>query len=329
VVTANRAFYQMFKVTPDETIGRNFYELGNHQWDIPDLRELLAETGRGGDPVVNIEVEHDFQDGGKRVMILNARRLQDSANNQPMVLLAIQDVTQQRRIMKMLTLSHQRLRALLQRLEMVREEERTRIAREVHDRLGQELTAIKTGLAMLDKKIRGSQDPPWNWLERLGFLSEATDAGIESVRHISVELRPSALDQLGLGDAIAHELEQFEDRTGIACRFSCGADVALTPERTTAMFRIFQEALINVERHAQARHVHVKLYKADGQVRLEIIDNGVGIPDEHLEGTNTLGLLGMMERASACDGIVEIKGMAGKGTRVIVSFPAEERRAKQ
>jgi len=266
VVTANQAFYQMFKVMPDETIGRKLYELGNHQWDIPEFRELLESIRQGGEPLVDAEVDHNFERLGQRVILLNARYMSGQAGSQRVILLALQDITQRRRMMRMLTRSHHQLRSLLQRLETVREEERTRIAREIHDRLGQELTAFKTGLNMLEKKIRASQAPPPDWLERLKHLSEAAEAGIKSVRRISAELRPSALDQLGLTDAIAQEVQRFEKRTGIACRFSHRADVALTPERTTAMFRIFQEALTNVERHAQARHVHIKLYKADGQV---------------------------------------------------------------
>jgi PAS domain S-box-containing protein len=324
VVTANRTFYRMFQVTPEETIGQYVYDLGDRQWDIPRLRELLEEVIPRSESLVDFEVEHDFERIGWRVMMLNARRMPGVAGDEDRVLLAIQDVTERRRIVRELERSFGQLRALVERMESIREEERVRISREIHDRLGQELTAFKTGLGMLKKKMTAAGGAEADWLDRLGYLSEAADAAISSVRRISAELRPSVLDNLGLSDAIEQELERFEERTGVACRFSDGGSMPLTPERTTAMFRIFQEALTNIERHAQASHARVSLRARAGEVMLEVEDDGVGLSEKQQNAPAALGLLGMSERATACDGTVTIKGIPGKGTQVSVTFPATQ-----
>ncbi len=239
------------------------------------------------------------------------------------MILCLVDVTEELRAEKKLEQSYDQLRSLVDRMEVIREEERARIARDLHDQLGQELTAFKTGLGMLEKKMMaaGGADP--DWFRRLAHLSEAVDTAINSVRRISSELRPSLLDNLGLSDAIEQELERFEDRTGIACQFSDGKGVLLTPERVTVLFRTLQEALTNVERHAQAAHVRVSLRRRDNDVILEVEDDGVGISDEQRDAPDALGLLGMKERASAHGGTVVIAGVPAKGTGVIVSFPAE------
>jgi PAS domain S-box-containing protein len=214
-------------------------------------------------------------------------------------------------------------RALTQRIEAIREDERTEIAREVHDELGQALTALKMDIAWVARRLTTNGAIA----DKLVEMSRASDEIIGAVRRISAQLRPGVLDDLGLGAAIEWQLEEFGKRTGIASELhSTLGDVALDRELSTAVFRIFQEALTNVARHASATKLRVALALDRGRLRLEVEDDGVGIPDHT---TSSLGLLGMRERTRRLGGECEIRRAEPRGTLVAVSvplkFPAERR----
>jgi len=217
------------------------------------------------------------------------------------------------------------LRALSGRIEAVREEERTNIAREIHDELGQALTALKMDIAWVMRRVRD----PDAITGKLDEIAHASDAIIAAVRRISAELRPGILDDVGLRAAIEWQAEEFERRTGIACRVHGEfGDLQLERGLATAVFRIFQEALTNVARHAGATSIDVRLWLERGQLRLEIVDDGVGLPENASERAS-LGLLGMRERARRLGGDCVVQRGAPKGTRVSVTvplrFPAERR----
>jgi signal transduction histidine kinase len=149
-----------------------------------------------------------------------------------------------------------------------------------------------------------------------------TDTTVNNVRRIASELRPIALDALGLSEAIEMQAQQFQDRTGIIVECDCTLENAdLSQEQSTAAFRILQEALTNILRHAQATTVNIQMKKEDGEFILTIRDNGRGITDDEKSGQRTLGLLGMRERAHLIGGKIEITGSDGKGTVVIVRIP--------
>ncbi|HTJ45157.1 MAG TPA: GAF domain-containing protein [Kofleriaceae bacterium] len=220
-----------------------------------------------------------------------------------------------------------RQRALSARLEAVREDERTNIAREIHDELGQSLTALKMDLAWIARRAR---DPSAAdaIAAKLDEMSRATDEIVGSVRRISAELRPGILDDLGLRAAIEWQAEEFERRTGV--RTVVKAEIGeLRLERglATTVFRIYQEALTNVARHAGATRVDVSLSLEKGNLRLEVVDDGVGVPAGGPR-SGALGLLGMRERALRAGGDCLIERIAGRGTRVRVTvplkFPAED-----
>jgi PAS domain S-box-containing protein len=202
--------------------------------------------------------------------------------------------------------------ALTRRLQTVREEERARLARELHDQLGQALTGLKMDLGWLGR--RGAPS------EKLAEMTERINETIETVRRLSTELRPGVLDDLGLAAALEWQAENFQQRSGIRCEF-VGKAPALDAERSTALFRIFQESLTNVARHAQAKRVTTCLSVADGEVMLEVADDGSGITPAAVTAPQSLGLLGMRERAAAVGGTVEIRGVHGKGTTVTVKIP--------
>jgi signal transduction histidine kinase len=206
----------------------------------------------------------------------------------------------------------------------MREEERTRISREIHDELGQMLTGIKMDLRWMEHRLdEFGEDRRVNpILDKLVVTTELTDATIKTVQRMAAELRPGMLDKLGLPMTLQYEAGRFEKRTGIACRLvvPCEA-LPLRLEAATAFFRIFQEALTNVTRHAKATAVEAELQaEADG-CRLEIRDNGQGMAGVDLTNLKSLGLLGMQERASMLGGGVSFAPRPGGGTVVTVRLP--------
>jgi len=227
-----------------------------------------------------------------------------------------------RRAEEQLRESHERLRALSVYLQSVREEERTRIAREVHDELGQALTSCKLDVSWIASKLPRDKDLK-PLLDKAKALSSHIDATIQMVRRISTELRPGILDHLGLAAALEWQANEFQNRTGIKCDVLADLRVPLLNQvLNTAFFRIFQETLTNVIRHAGATHVAVSLKTSRDQILMEVIDNGRGITKEEISNTKSMGLLGMRERAALLGGDFRIgKILRGKGTRVSISIP--------
>lgn len=214
--------------------------------------------------------------------------------------------------------SEDQLRKLYHRLEQVREEERTRTAREVHDHLGQVLTAIKLELSLLSNKL--VDDNP-AIKESTRILLEMSDEAIQNVKKISMDLRPPILDDLGIAEAIVWQAKEFTRRTEIKCEFKDELD-GFEPclERSTTLFRIFQETLTNIVRHAWATEVCVTLSHSDEKVTLKVQDNGCGISSGQVSNVRSLGLLGMRERAMVWGGNVLIRGVRNGGTTVTINI---------
>jgi signal transduction histidine kinase len=208
---------------------------------------------------------------------------------------------------------------LAARQQDVREEERTRIAREIHDSLGQALTALKLQLAAA-QTAAAHETPALR--ERLSETSLMVDDLVKTVRRIATELRPPILDQLGLAAAVEWMAHDFRTRTGITCEPTILlSEAVLTGELGTALFRIIQEALTNVSRHAAAMRVEVELGLKSGCVTLDVRDDGCGITESAATGPTSLGILGMRERAAALGGVLEVAPRSGGGTRVTAWFP--------
>jgi PAS domain S-box-containing protein len=215
----------------------------------------------------------------------------------------------------------EQLRELTARVETAREEERTGIARELHDELGQSLTAIKLDLAFLARRLEG-RDGVAALIEKLHESMRLTDETIGQLRRISAELRPAVLDEVGLGSALAWQANEFEKRTHTACSVqSAVPDRAMKRDVATTVFRVFQEALTNVARHAEAEHVEARLAERDGALVLEVSDDGRGIAPEKLESPRSLGLVGMRERARRLGGSVRVTPVRPHGTRVTLRLP--------
>jgi two-component system, NarL family, sensor histidine kinase UhpB len=213
--------------------------------------------------------------------------------------------------------SREQFRALSARVLSSLEEERTRIAREIHDELGQALTALKFDLAWLDQRV----PPPDERRGRVQEMRELLDATIVSVRRIARELRPPLLEHLGLVAAVKAETEDFGRRTGVETRVVTTFSGETDHEQSTALFRIVQEALTNVARHSGAARVEIRLQRHDGRISLEIEDDGRGIELAAVSATGSLGLLGMRERARALGGELNVRRAGRRGTIVRAVIP--------
>lgn len=217
----------------------------------------------------------------------------------------------------------QRLRELSVHLEEVRESERVDIARDIHDELGGMLTAIKLDVRWLHKKGREQQFDAEGKFELLG---EHVDSAINTVRRIITDLRPSVLDDLGLVAALEWQLSEFEKRYPIECRFiNQVPDLVINENgREVAVFRIFQETLNNIAKHARASRVEVRVAANNNKLLLEVNDNGVGISEENKSKKGHYGILGMNERIRSIDGSLEISAGETGGTRVSLSLPLQQ-----
>jgi signal transduction histidine kinase len=218
--------------------------------------------------------------------------------------------------------SRQELRNLAVHLESVREQERAEIAREIHDELGQSLTALKLDVHWIGTKA-GSKNAAL--AARTRSMSAMIDDTMQSVRRISSELRPKLLDDLGLSAALEWQAREFERHAGIACDIrSQPDDIVIDQARSTALFRIFQETLTNVARHAGATRVEVVLSRnGTDTVEMVVQDDGRGITPSRVADAQSLGIIGMRERVRSLNGTIEFIGRPGAGTTVRVSLPAQ------
>ena len=230
------------------------------------------------------------------------------------------DITERRQAEIALADSREQLRRLSSALNHLQEAERRRIAREVHDELGQRLTSLRLDLDLLRKEWCGGALEQAN--ARIATMFDLIDETLGTVRRVATALRPAVLDDFGFRAALEQELASFQKRTGITTTSSfCPDDLAVDADRATALYRIVQEALTNITRHAGATSVEVHIEASSGDVRAEIVDDGRGITAEEIGSGTTLGLLGMRERANALGGSVIIEGSPGRGTRVFVKIP--------
>ncbi len=475
VRSANRSYYRTFHTTAAATEGRSIFELGNRQWDIPALRELLVGIIPKDSHFDDLEVDHDFDGLGRRTMILNARRLPSTGRRPPLILFAIEDATEWRRATADLAVSESRYRrlfetaqdgillvdpttrrifdanpyltdilgypheelvgkelweiglfrdiesnrasfrtlqdkgyirydnlplrtregrridvefvsnvydvgdarviqcnirdvtdrkraedglraahmgleirvaertgelaqsngslkgeigrrevaeaegrALQQQLTTVQEDERRRIARELHDHLGQHLTAMGLGL----KVAKDAAPNPSPERDRLQGLQTMTDMIGKEIHHLAMELRPTALDDLGLQVALVNYADRWSERTGVEVDFhASGFDADRLPAGVeTALYRVVQEALTNVSKHAVARRVSVVLQRLPGHVSAVVEDDGKGFAHESID-KNRLGILGMRERVALVGGTLAVESADGDGTTVIARIP--------
>jgi two-component system sensor histidine kinase UhpB len=234
------------------------------------------------------------------------------------------NITESKQQQLEVTRSRARLAELTAHIEQVKEQERTRIAREIHDDLGGNLTAIKMALMMLTQRL--PEDQP-QLLERAEYVDALVDRTIDAIHRISLDLRPSMLD-FGLVAALEWQSGEFEKQNGISCAFSSNEkEIDLSLDHATALFRIFQEALTNISKHAKASQVTVRLQRNNREVSLTIADNGRGIAQADRQKPQSFGLRGMSERAKALGGNVTLSDAPGGGTLVTIKITPPATRA--
>jgi PAS domain S-box-containing protein len=286
--------------------------------DLPFVYEQIGEFERG-EHGVRSDIRFKRKDGSILVADLSPA-LVAIAEKQYLVI-SFRDISERKRVEEKLRKSYEQLHHFAVSLQSSREEERSRIAREIHDELGQALTGLKFDISWIGKKLpKGTEELK----DKTRSIAGVIDGTIQMVRRMSSELRPGVLDRLGLAAAIEWQVEEFQSRTGIKCTRSPNFEgLRLERDRATAIFRIFQEALTNVARHANASAVDVSLSLESGNLILEVRDDGVGIPESALLDPKSIGLLGMKERAMAFGGRVNIVGHPGSGTRVILIIPCD------
>jgi len=314
ILDANEAFSRLVNRPRDAIIGQTTVALGV----IDAARrttviDMLTKTG----VVTDVELEVRPAGGPPRTGLLSLVRM--VLGGQECTLGTFRDITEAKRAEEQLRASRTALRSLATRQQDIREDERTRIAREIHDSLGQALTALKLQLS-------AAQDAASRAAPGLGSQLHETarmvDDLVKSVRRIATDLRPPILDQLGLPAALEWLAQDFSKRTGIRSGATIGAaNEEINGELGTALFRIVQEALTNVLRHAGATRVDIELGTRSGCLTLEINDDGTGITEAGTMGPASLGILGMRERAAALGGVLEVVPRQEGGTRVAAWFP--------
>ncbi len=311
----NEAFLRDVGFTREEVLGRTAGELG--LWRDPAARaELVRRLERDG-MVREYEFVARTRHRERQVNHIWAERI--TLKGEECLLDIVWDVTEWRANEEALRRSRQELRDLAARIQTVREEERARIARELHDELGQALTGLKLDLSWVRGRLSKHQG---DLSDRMQALASRVDGTVDAVRRIATELRPGVLDLLGLVAAIEWQAQEFTQRTGVAADLEIRSDHSPVDDvRATTVFRILQEALTNVTRHAAASRVRITFTQARDQLELEVADNGRGIAADQLAGGRSLGLVGIRERAIACGGELEIRGEVGRGTLVKVRIP--------
>ena len=322
IVLWTRGAERLYGFSKEEALGRISHEL--FQTEFPEslthVEEILSRDGRWEGELVH------RKRNGERLVVASQQIIYNDPSGRPVrILEANADITERKRAEAELSYSQERLRALAERLRRAREEEAARIARELHDQFGRYLTIIKMDVRSIERDLAGALtlEVAHDLREKAKRIGQTVDETVHIVREIATQLRPGLLDDLGLAAAIEWQAKDFQKRSGISCTLRVPEeDLNISRDQATALFRIFQEILTNVMRHARATKVWGYLDETNAEIVLEVEDNGVGISLAQMAERRSLGLLGMRERAAEFGGAIEIAGVPRDGTTVIVRMPA-------
>jgi PAS domain S-box-containing protein len=317
---ANDGVEKVFGWKAKELIGQSTRVLYRSEDEFEVIAQLLYSTLERR-RTFTVEYPCRRKEGTEIQCVISAARIGERLEQRGLVI-TYENITYRKQFEKELELSRGRLRDLSMHLQTIREKERTRIARELHDELGQLLTALNTGVILLNKKI-----PPEHkqLLERTGSMKELIDMTMQTVKRIYMDLRPGMLDHLGLPTAMEWQCQEFEKMTGVKCSVRVEPeDMMPDKDLSITIFRILQETLTNVARHSGARHVKVSLREEEDELELVVVDNGRGITEAELHKPKSFGLLGIQERVEFRGGGVKITGRKGKGTTVTVRLPLRQ-----
>jgi two-component system CheB/CheR fusion protein len=320
VVTANRAFYDLFDGSVANAGDQSIFDLGGGDFDNPQLRELLEQILPSKTQFTDFRLIHDFPQAGRRILLLNGRRLESGSDESGMILLAMEDVTAEETAAEALQQNQDRLRDLATGLLTAQEEERRRISRELHDDLNQRLAMLTVELETLEKGPLSSNDLTRS---RLAALRTRTEAISDDVRRTAHQLHPSMVEHLGLPAALRSLCDDVskQERFRVTCRVR-NVSVPISAEIALCLYRVAQEALRNVATHSGAQRATLSLALVRGRIRLAIVDNGQGFErDASPTVRKGLGILSMEERVRLVGGSLKLDSKPGEGTRVVVEVP--------
>jgi PAS domain S-box-containing protein len=310
----NKQILKRMGFSEDGFMGRAYSEFHTPE----DSEKFIEECNRvfeTGDPIRH---EHKSQRDGTD-FLRTFSPVKDEKGNTIAVNVISKDITEIKRYEEQLEESRENLRNLSIYLLDVREEERTYVAREIHDELGQSLTALKMDISLLGKRV--SKDDKIV-VEKIQLITKSINSAIQTVKKISSNLRPSVLDHFGLSAAIQWQVDEFIERTGIPCEVTIEPeDINLDKDRSTTIFRIFQETLTNIVRHSKATSVIMSLKEESESITLRVSDNGKGITEEQISNPRSFGLIGIGERVNSLNGEFTITGVPKKGTKITVVIP--------
>ena len=314
----NKACEIITGMLSSEIIGKDYKQIELVPAELVDIRPSnnFSVTAQ-----VSPIIESTYKTAAGYNIIITWSRTNVSGNDERIntVICTGVDITKQKLVEDKFKRSEEQLRALAMYIQSVREEERTNVAREIHDDLGQALTAIKMDISWLEKNLSAELNVINEKFESLLTLVNQT---IKTVKKIATELRPGILDDLGIASAIEWQAEEFQKRTNILCKLNIFPEYLTVDEKISVhLFRIFQETLTNIMRHAQAKNVEISLIKSHNELNLQVSDDGKGINRDEINSNASLGLLGIRERIRQLNGTVTFEGNPDNGTKVNVTIP--------
>lgn len=315
---ANAAVEEVFGWRPEDLIGKSVTLFYRNEKEAEEIGRYFYTTLEHRRTFV-AEFKCRHKDGRDMLCRMRSSRIGDRLTKERRIVITYEDITEQRRAEEELANSREQLRNLSIYLQSVREKESTRIAREIHDELGQSLTAIQMDLAWLNTRL-----PPGDLSlsGKIQHMRQLVDTTIDSVHRISTELRPTLLDDLGLTAAMEWQVQEFQDRTGIECKAQLNCDESsVDKDLATTLFRVFQETLTNIARHAGATLVNVSLAHKGNELHLDVSDNGKGITPKQADDPKSFGIVGIRERVNLWGGSMSITGKPQKGTTIKVVIP--------
>ena len=301
----------------DNLIGVMFlYTNTNPSWYQHSQEVLLSIGGLIANTIQRKEVEEELERHKNSLEKLVESRTYDLTNINNHLK---KEIEEHKSTQQILIDSKEKFRRLSNQIQSIREDEKSRIAKEVHDQLGQTLTALKIDITQLEKNIPSELS---ELKSRISSITNIVDETIKNVQQISMELRPPILDAFGICEAIFWQANEYKKKLGMHFDLNCLQEhIDLEKDLQTALFRIFQESMTNVIRHANATKVQVKMNYDNKNLIFEIVDNGIGINKESIESHESLGLIGMRERIYPWGGQVKFKGLPGEGTKIIITIP--------
>lgn len=315
LLKVNPSWKKVLGYTQKELLGMNWTKLV-HPDDV-DKTNKEVEKQLKGSSVVNFVNRYKCKDGSFKTL-----EWQASFSQEGIVHATARDITERKKAEEKLEISQKKLHKLAAHLQTVREEERTLVAHELHDEIGQALSALKMDIFMLEKKLPKDQK---DIAEQLKKTNDLLDQTIETTRKIYSELRPTLLEHFSIKEVLEDQLNNFKKSNNLSGDADIDLEgIELEEKDAISLFRIVQEALNNVKWHSQAKTVKIRLKKKKNQLELIIADNGIGIKEDDLVKSNSYGIFGMKERANFLGGEIDFKGIPEKGTTITVTIPIKQ-----